>query len=100
MTPWTILGAWEKTGLSPYNPGMVLKKIQAMKEKCAVTPLPELLPFIKHTPKGVQKVIQLGQYLLLKSKEMNLSCDFQIALEHYVKGSNTTVYSQCQSARS
>ena len=53
FTRSTILSAWQKTCLIPYNPGVVIRKIQAIQDNRPVTPPSACLenPLLAHGPK-------------------------------------------------
>ena len=94
MTLRTILGAWEKTGLWPYNPGMDLNKIKASHENHQITPPPEStpLPLIQHTPQGYKEVVKYNRCLHHLLERNNVPEDFHLAVKHHIKGSTATAY--------
>lgn len=102
MTHTTITHAWQKTGLMPYNPEVVLSQIRAMKEKNRneETPSPSSSQcasysqnFLQWTPHSSFTMTRFGEYLEGNFEDMSIS-DFRAALSRYVKASITAAHSR------
>lgn len=87
--PSTIKSAWQKTGLIPYNPEMVLTKIRALNPPKLHSPLPtpsfsETIT-LPHTPKKAKDVAKEGQDIIQR-----MNNDEEITPERmrrFIKGS-------------
>ena len=65
FTRSTILSAWQKTGLIPYNPGVIIRKIQAIQNSRPVTPLSiySATRLLACTPCGPKELVDYGENL-------------------------------------
>ncbi len=96
FTKSTILSAWQKTGLIPYNPGVVIRKIQAIQDSRPVTPpsaCPET-PLLARTSRGPKELVDYGENLRRSmSKYDVVHPEYQLHIERFVKGAITNAHS-------
>ena len=96
MTPRTILGSWEKTGLVPYNPSVVLSKIAHPEETHETPPSAENSDdkALEHTPHGPKAVIEFGRWLKVQIEGEDELSDIMLAMKCLIKGSTAAAHSQ------
>jgi len=95
MTLKTISHAWEKTGLMPYNPSVVLNQIHAENTRRREITSPFApKPLLNRTPKGFQEIIDYGKHIDTRINEIDMPSDLRLTLKRYTKESIAIAYSR------
>jgi len=95
MTPRTISHAWEKTGLVPYKPSVVLDQIYAENaRRWEITPPSTPKPLLDHISQGFQEVVNYGKHINIRIDEMNMPSNLCLTLKRYTKRSIAIAYSR------
>ena len=94
FTKSSILSAWKNTGLIPYNPNVVLAKIEAIQaSNRPASPPPPSVPPSARTPHTIQELIIHGKKLQTTMKKLQvIDKDFQVHVERFIKGSITSAH--------
>ena len=100
FTKSTICSAWKNTGLIPYNPSVVLSKIEAIQASIHPITPPHQAPVFARTPHTAKEVIAHGRKLQTTMRKLNVvNEEFQLHVNRFIKGSITSAYTRQLSER-
>ena len=101
FTSTTILASFRNTGLVPYNPEVVLRKVEAIQTRRPATPPPlPSAPLLARTPSTAKEVVEYGNKLRKSLKKYNvLNAEWDCHVERFVKGSISSAHARQISER-
>ena len=96
FTSSTILSSFRNTGLVPYNPNVVIRKLEEIQTRRPATPPPPLsAPLLARTPRTTKEVVEYGLHLRMSLKKYNvLDNEWDCHVNRFVKGSISNAHAR------
>ena len=96
FTSATILSSFGNTGLVPYNPDVVIRKLKAIQTRRPATPPPpSSAPLLARTPRTTKEVVEYGMRLRMSlAKYKVLDNEWERHVGRFVKGSISSAHAR------